>query len=244
MSPWHHRLLRVYCVLAVLSACDPDGDTPASDSGLSHSDARPGPLDGMTPSDVSVGMAGDPSRTDRLLRAAARICREVCACTGRVYEGESTTRCHFIPESCCTYQVGYTKETGGCEYEFAEKLERAARACDRWPVEDCFCESLEHCLDWMERTECPRDRAPLRDGLVVPRTCVDLDPSSGDRCCDWERTNCELLESTLAAERAGAFVLSPQDQHTPTPENRRERRRLRWGSRAPHRLARCSVSAV
>ena len=206
MSRWHHRLLRVYCVLAVVSACDPDGDTPASDSGPSPSDTGSVPRDAMSPSDVSPNPEGDASQTERFQRAAARICREICACTGFVDEDRGTTECHYIPESCCTYQVGYTREAGGCEYEFTQRLELAASACNRTPEGKCFCETLNHCVDWMERTECPRDRAPLGDGLVVPLTCVNADPIADARCCEWGRPTCDILESTLAAERAGAFT--------------------------------------
>ena len=178
--------------LCLAAACSPDAESGAAD-------AAQGP--------VAQGDAGtDASQAERFQRAAARICREVCACTGYVSEDRGTTACYYIPESCCTHEIGYTKESGGCEYEFVQELELSARACEMRGAEDCFCESLEHCLDWIERTECPRDRAPLRNGLVVPRTCVSTNPGWSDRCCTWGETMCELLESTLAAERAGAFT--------------------------------------
>jgi hypothetical protein len=169
-------------------------------------EASPGEADVTQNQEPPVDAGPDLALFQRIRRAAARICREICDCRS-IHPGDSPlTYCHVIPESCCSNRLSFVEETGDCELTFIHHLEFAASACEMAPDGNCSCEAFAHCLDWLERTECPRDRAPLPNGLVVPRTCVDTNPGWSDRCCTWGETTCELLESTLAAERAGAFT--------------------------------------
>jgi hypothetical protein len=178
--------------LCLSAACSPE-----TESG--EADAAQGP--------VAQGDAGtDASQYARIRRAAERLCREICDCDSTYVRDRGVTYCDFTPESCCTHRVSYRKESGGCERSFIAHLEFAASACEMAPDGNCSCEAFAHCLNWMEHAECSEDHARNQGGLIVPRTCVDTNPGWSDRCCTWGETTCELLESTLAAERAGAFT--------------------------------------
>jgi hypothetical protein len=58
----------------------------------------------------------------------------------------------------------------------------------------CVCESLDYCLSWAERTECPAGAQPFETVIKHPWICFGLDTEDDKLCCGFEQRTCDYIE--------------------------------------------------
>jgi hypothetical protein len=177
----------------IVAACTDSGSPSAADV-MPRGDGSP--ADGIHDATVDAMKSDAERQVDRFRAAARHICREICECASELVG--AATYCRTGSNECCT-EHNYFEEAGDCEFDYFQMFTSKARLCAERDVNPiarraCTCETLDYCLAWAERTECPPGALPYETIIKHPWICFGHNTEDDNFCCDLHQSSCDFIE--------------------------------------------------